>query len=78
MEKEIKIEYQKLSKLVSPHKIKILKVLKKKKRLNLTQLQEELKITPSEIRRHTSKLINVGLVLPILARLTQEKKFQRS
>lgn len=63
MEKDIiKIKYKNLSKLMSPHKINILKILKQKKKLNLTQLQKELKLSSIETRRHTSKLIKAGLV----------------
>ncbi len=59
---EIRIKYKNLSKLVSPHKTKILRVLGKRKKLNLSELQRELKISSIETRRHTSKLIKAGLI----------------
>ncbi|MBA7491771.1 hypothetical protein ES702_02319 [subsurface metagenome] len=61
-EKQIKLSYNNLSKLISPYKVNIIKILKKEKKLNLSQLQKALKISSRETRRHTSKLIKAGIL----------------
>jgi predicted ArsR family transcriptional regulator len=51
-----------LSHLVSPHKVKIIQILRKDKKLNLSQLQAKLKISSKETRRHTKGLVNAGIL----------------
>lgn len=62
MVRKIHLSEKSLGKLISPYKVKIIKVLQEKKKLNYAELQRELKISARETRRHANKLYRAGVL----------------
>ena len=65
--KNIRLTYKTLSKLIHPDQVRIIRILEEKNRLNISQIQKELKKSSIETYRHLNKLNKAGLI-------TKEKK----
>ncbi len=62
VERKINLSYKELGKLIHKDKVNMLKLLGKKPKLNLSEIQRELRISFKETRRHIGGLVNAGLL----------------